>query len=155
MARHVYTEEGLQRLDRENPRVQRLDVNPDDSVGARPVHDVAGTGMDGFEVDLAELLRTEHDLAGLHDTLVGFMNDATALAGPLKDGSSPVAKHMQRAFFERADLDGGLQQALREYMRELLAIREALLATVRSYQSLDAGVVDRINRQMTELDGEA
>ena len=83
------------------------------------------------------------------------MNDAATLAGPLKDGHSPVAKHMQRAFFERADLDGGLQQALREYMRELFSIRGALLATAQTYQSLDSGVVARLNRQMAELDGEA
>lgn len=154
MARRVHTDAGLHRLDKENPRVRAKNVNPDDSVGDRPVHAVDGTGMDGFEVNLGQLIRTERDLAGTHDILQAYMTESTKLAGPLRDGHSPVAKHMQRAFFERADLDGGLQQALREYMRELFSIRKALLATLNSYQALDADAVDRLNRQMAELDGE-
>jgi hypothetical protein len=155
VARRVYTEEALRRLD-DDPRYQRVrpqDVHPDDTVGARPVHAVSGTGMDGFEVDLAELARTERELAGVHDILQGYMNQSAKLTGPLRDGHSPVADHMRRAFFERADLDGGLQQALREYMRELFTVRRAILATLNSYQALDADAVARLDRQISELDG--
>jgi len=153
VVRRVNTEAGLHRLDKENPRVRAKNVNPDDSVGARPVHAVDGTGMDGFEVNPAQLRQTDQDLARLHDTLREFMEKSTTLAEPLMDGHSPVAKHMQRAFFERADLDGGVYNALKEYMRELFSIRLALQATLNSYQALDAGAVERLNRQMAELEG--
>jgi hypothetical protein len=143
----------VERLNR-NPdyeRVRPKKVNADEHVGPRPVHAIAGTGMNGVEVDLAQLALAERELAGLHDQLVAHMNKATALTEPVRDGNSPIVAHMRRAFLERADLAGGVQGTLQDYLKELFAVRGAILATLSSYQALDADAAALLDRHTAEL----
>lgn len=126
-------------------------VHPDDHVGPRPVHEVSATGMNGVQVDLNKLADTEKSLAGLHDQLVRQLETATRLAGPLKDGSSPVTGPMRRAFLERADTDGGVQKVLRDYLSELARVRVAILQTLATYEAMDSGAADLLNSQIDDL----
>jgi hypothetical protein len=132
-------------------RVRPKKVNANEHVGPRPIHAITGTGMNGVEVDLNHLSRVDRQLADLHDDLVAYKHEATVLTGPLRDGNSPIVGHMRRAFFERADLDGGLQGILDEYFNELIRVRVAIQATLQSYQALDGDAAARLQRQMAEL----
>src|SRR5262245_7917756 len=89
-------------------------------------HQVTGTGMDGIQADFAALRQAERELAALHDDLVSHLNEATDLAGPLDDGSSPVATPMRAAFRTRADNEGGVQTALQQYLTEVISVRVAI-----------------------------
>lgn len=127
---------------------------PDIRAGAAPVHGAAGTNMDGIATDFDALVAAERELADLHDDLYDQLRAATALAGPLGDGSSPVTAHMRRAFLDRADIEGGVQAALVDYIEELFAVRSAILETLRTYQGVDGDAADRLNRQMAQMDRE-
>ena len=154
MARHRIEDiDDVRQLDKD-PNFQRVhakNVNTDAHVGPRPVHSVAGTGMNGVQVDIQGLLDTERELGDLHDDLVEQRNQATVLTGPLPDGQSPVAEHMRRAFFERADLDGGLQRILDEYLYEIFAVRQAILQTLNSYQAMDNYAAERLRQHAADL----
>jgi hypothetical protein len=133
-------------------RVRPQDVNPDNHVGPAPVHTVTGTGMDGLEVDLPRLAKAQEELAALHDDLLAHANLALDLTHPPRDGQSPIVAHMRRAFAERADVEGGVQKVLHDYLTELVNVRSAILATLGTYQALDAEAVAMLNRQTAELD---
>ncbi|HEU5469715.1 MAG TPA: hypothetical protein VFV67_03610 [Actinophytocola sp.] len=136
----------------QHPRRRPQHVRPDDSVGDRPVHALGATGMNGVEVDLDMLRATEAKLATLHDDLVAQMTDATRLAGPLRDGSSPITGPMRTAFFERADAEAGVQATLRHYLLELLKVRQAIMDTLRSYAAVDSEAVALLGEQTARLE---
>ncbi len=127
---------------------------PDIKVGDRPEHGVTGTGMDGIEVDFEELRQAERDLAALHDGLVTHLRDAVELAGPLGDGSSPVTGPMRKAFKDRADLEGGVQATLLDYIGELISVRAAILETLNAYDATDDDALTLLNQQAADLEGE-
>ena len=127
---------------------------PDIRAGAVPVHGAAGTNMDGIATDFDALATAERELAGLHDELVDQLRSANTLSDALSDGASPVSAPMRRAFLNRADVEGGVQAALVDYMEELFAIRMAILQTLQTYQGIDGDAVDRLNRQMAQMDRE-
>lgn len=114
-------------------------------------HGVSGVGMDGFEADFAALRQAESELAALHDGLVGHLRDAADLAEPLADGSSPVTGPMRKAFRARADMEGGVQTALLDYLEELVAVRVAILNTLASYEGVNDETTNRLRRQLAQL----
>lgn len=124
--------------------------------GPAPAYGVTGQGMpDGVEADLDELRAAEAELARLQDGLLEHLRMANELTEPLKDGSSPVTKPMRKAFFDRANIDSGVQAALVDYMEELMVVRANILDAVAGYQGVDDDAVAQLNRQATELDREA
>lgn len=104
--------------------------------------DVVARGGDVIELDLAEFARAESRLAELQATLSGLLEQAGGeLAQPLGDGKGPVARHMRQAFGLRAgDLGGGVQMALRSYLEELGALRDALHRVGATHQAEDEQV---------------
>ncbi|HWM06897.1 MAG TPA: hypothetical protein VNP92_31550, partial [Actinophytocola sp.] len=84
-------------------------IVPDIRDNGLPMHGAAGTNMDGIATDFEELRQAELKLADLHDDLVGHLQAATELSGPLNDGTSPVTGPMRRLFKDRADMEGGVQ----------------------------------------------
>ncbi|OLF17383.1 hypothetical protein [Actinophytocola xanthii] len=129
-------------------------VAPDIRAGELPVHGVNGTNMDGIAADFDALVTAERELAQLHDDLFAQLREANSLSGPLGDGSSPVTGPMRKAFLDRADVDGGVQAALVDYIEELFDVRSAILQTLSTYQGVDGDAAARLNRQMEQLDRE-
>jgi hypothetical protein len=126
------------------------------SLGPAPAYGVTGMGMPGgVEADLNELRVAEQELARLQEGLLEHLRAANALTEPMRDGTGPVTTHMRKAFLDRADLDGGVQAALTDYMEELLIVRGNILDAVAAYQGVDEDAVAQLNRQATELDREA
>ncbi|MGB3441289.1 MAG: hypothetical protein WBA97_21265 [Actinophytocola sp.] len=115
-------------------------------------HGVTGLGMDGIEADFTTLRQAERDLAGLHDDLVAHLRDAGELTGPLGDGTSPVTGPMRKAFFDRADLEGGVQTALLDYLMELISVRTAILQTLATYEGVETDTADRLRTQAAQLE---
>jgi hypothetical protein len=124
---------------------------PDVRMGMPVQHGVTGVGMDGIEVDFAALRQAERELADLHDDLVGHLSDAADLTGPLGDGASPVTGPMRKAFRSRADMEGGVQTALLDYLEELIAVRVAIVQTLTTYEGVENDTVGRLRRQAEEL----
>jgi hypothetical protein len=142
------------RLAREHRMHDVAHVTPDIKAGGRPEYGVTGTGLDGIEVDLNELRHAESELAALHDGLLVHLRDAVELAGPLGDGSSPVTGPMRRAFKDRADLEGGVQAALLDYIGELISVRAAILETLNAYDATDDDALTLLNQQAADLERE-
>jgi hypothetical protein len=142
--------EAKQLLDKYQP-MHKSNVRPDDHVAARPIHAVSATGMNGVEVDLSALRTAEAELAGQHETLVGLMNTAGTLAGPLPDGTSPIATPMRKAFQLRSDVDGGVQAVLRDYLAEVFAVRIAIAETLQGYGALDDDSAALLRQQAADL----
>jgi hypothetical protein len=124
---------------------------PDIDVVRAGPNGVTGTGMDGIEVDFAALRTAERDLAALRDELAGHLDEANELTGPLGDGTSPVTGPMRKAFHVRADDNGGVRGALRQYMGEIDAVRFAILKTLASYE----GVESHTAGQLHQIEGNA
>lgn len=138
------------RDDYQRPRAER--VAPDDHVGPRSSHAVAGTDMNGIEADLNMLAEAERELAVLCDKLLQQHSVASALKEDPGDGHSPISHHMRRAFFDRADLSsGGVEGVLEDYLHELFDVRIGLLDTLASYRGVDEFATAELNRQMTAL----
>jgi hypothetical protein len=140
------------RLRREHREQEVAYFLPDVAAVASVRHGVAGVGMDGIEADFATLRDAERRLAGLHDELVGQLTAAADLTGPLGDGTSPVTRHMRKAFLDRADVEGGVQTALLDYLEELIAVRVAILQTLATYEGVENDTVDRLRRQAGQLE---
>jgi hypothetical protein len=115
-------------------------------------HGVTGEGMDGIEADFATLRQAERDLAVLHDDLLAHLKDAAELTGPLGDGTSPVTGPMRKAFRDRADMEGGVQTALLDYIEELIAVRVAILQTLAAYEGVENETVGELRRQLGQLE---
>ena len=140
------------RLQREHREQDVAYFLPDIAGLAAVDHGVTGVGMDGIDVDLDALRQAERELAGLHDDLVGHLKDAAELTGPLGDGNSPVTGPMRAAFHTRADMEGGVQTALLDYLEELVAVRVAILQTLATYSGVEGETVSRLQRQMGQLE---
>lgn len=103
---------------------------------AASVHDPSGAGnaelvaddSGTIELDPAEIAAADAELAQRQDELAGYLRQAGQLASPLKDGSSPVAEHLRKAFEVRGSADGGVQATLQQYLDELSALRDAIHA---------------------------
>ena len=115
-------------------------------------HGVTGVGMDGIEADFATLREAERELTGLHDELYRLFKDAADLTGPLDDGTSPVTGPMRKAFRDRADLEGGVQTALFDYMEELMKVRLAIVQTLATYEGVENETVGELRRQLGQLE---
>jgi hypothetical protein len=123
-----------------------------DALAAGP-HNVTGVGMDGFQADFGALRDAERDLAALHDELLGQLNEAAELTGPLNDGTSPVAAPMRKAFHSRANNEGGVQTALQQYLTELIGVRIAILKTLATYEGIELDMVSQLQQQLIQLEG--
>ncbi len=130
----------------------RADPAPGIPVLPNVQHGVTGVGMDGIEADFATLRQAERDLAALHDDLLAHLRDAADLTGPLGDGTSPVTRAMRKAFRDRADLEGGVQTALLDYMEELIGVRVAILQTLATYEGVENETVGQLRRQLGQLE---
>lgn len=127
-------------------------VVPDTAALPNAQHGVTGLGMDGIEADFETLRQAERDLAALHDDLLAHLKDAAELTGPLGDGTSPVTRAMRKAFRDRADLEGGVQTALLDYMEELIGVRMAILQTLATYEGVENETVGQLRRQLGQLE---
>jgi len=114
-------------------------------------HGVSGVGMDGIEVDFDALRDAERQLAALNDELVEHLKAANGLTDPLTDGTSPVTGPMRKLFRSRADMEGGVQTALLEYLDELIAVQQAIRDTLDGYVGVDSEAADRLQRQIARL----
>lgn len=103
--------------------------------GAGAAGVVAGPA-DRVELDHAELAAVEAELARRHDELAELLRRAHELDGPLGDGRGPVAGHMRRAFGLRGG-EEGVRAALRSYLAELTALREALHQVGATHRAVD------------------
>ena len=115
-------------------------------------HGVTGVTMDGIDVDFATLRDAEKELSARYDDLLGHLRDAAELTTPFGDGTSPVTGPMRRAFRDRADMEGGVQNALLEYLEEVLSVRLAILQTLATYEGVETYTVDQLNRQLGQLE---
>jgi len=140
------------RLRKEHREQDVIQFLPDVASFGNLRHGVTGVGMDGIEADFATLRQAERDLAGLHDDLLDQLKDAAELTGPLDDGSSPVTGPMRKAFRDRADLEGGVQTALLDYLEELISVRVAILQTLATYEGVENETVDRLRTQAGQLE---
>jgi len=118
-------------------------------------HRVDGVGMDGIQADFGALRDAERQLVALHEELLGHMNEATHLTGPLDDGSSPVTGPMRSAFHTRADNEGGVQTTLQQYLTELINVRIGILETLATYEGVEDDTVGKLQRQLIQLEGMA
>jgi len=122
-------------------------------ISAVPVgqHGVSGVGMDGIEVDFEALRQAERQLTTQTDDLLQQLKEAAGLTGPLADGTSPVTGPMRKLFRSRADMAGGVQTALLEYLEELLAVRGAIRQTLEDYEGVDRDARDRLQQDIARL----
>ncbi|MBB4684508.1 hypothetical protein [Amycolatopsis jiangsuensis] len=103
---------------------------------ADSVHDPSGAGnaelvadeTGTIELDPAEIAAADAELAKRQDEIAGYLRQAGQLASPLKDGYSPVAAHLRKAFGLRGSADAGVQAVLQQYLDELTSLRDAIRA---------------------------
>ncbi|WP_033292611.1 hypothetical protein [Amycolatopsis jejuensis] len=120
-------------LDKKQGRQEHPDGRPPT---AGSVHDPSGAGTAEIvaedtgviELDPAEIAAADAELQKRHDELTGYLEQAKQLTHPLKDGTSPVAAHLRKAFGVRGSADGGVQTILQQYLDELSALRSAIRA---------------------------
>jgi hypothetical protein len=107
--------------------------------GAGAAGVVADGSADRIELDLDEFARAGGELERLRGELVELLRRAEGeVDQPLGDGQGPVARHMRRAFGLRAGEVGGVRVALRSYLEELDALRDALHRVGATHQAEDA-----------------
>jgi hypothetical protein len=139
-------------LRREYQEHEVLEAVPEIAALGNVQHAVTGVGMDGIDADFATLRSAQQQLANLHDELYKSLTQAAELAGPLGDGTSPVTGPMRRAFRDRVDMEGGVQAALVQYLRELNAVQNAIVQTLGTYEGVETETVDRLRRQASEIE---
>lgn len=142
-------------LYREHKRERHRAHLTDLTIGGAARFGATGTDLDGVATDFTALAAAERKLADLQEDLEGQLREAEELSRPLGDGSSPVTKPMRKAFLDRVDIDGGVQGTLHEYLRELCAVRIAVLKTLGTYQGVDSDTVARLQRQLARMEGQA
>ena len=59
---------------------------------------------------------------------------------------------MRKAFKSRADMSGGVQTALLDYIEELIAVRVAIVQTLVSYEGVENDAMGRLRRQVAQLE---
>jgi hypothetical protein len=127
---------------------------PPELSGAGTAEIVAETGI--IELDPAEIAAADAELARREDELSGSLEQAKLLAHPLKDGTSPVAAHLRKAFGIRGSADGGVQAILRQYLDELAGLRTAIrqAGTGHVQQDSDAkDALDALHRKAADAGG--
>ncbi|WP_146174663.1 hypothetical protein [Umezawaea tangerina] len=101
--------------------------------------DVIADGGDRIELDLAAFTTAVADLDRLHGVVTDLLGRAARESEqPLGDGKGPVSLNMRHAFGVRSgDVGGGVRSALRSYLAELGALREALQQVSTTHQAED------------------
>jgi len=140
------------RLDREYREQDVIEFLPETVSYGNIRHGVTGEGLDGIEADFATLRQAEREFANLYDDLLVHLRDASELTQPMSDGTSPVTGPMRKAFRDRADMEGGVQTALLDYMEELIAVRTAILQTLATYEGVEGDTFERLREQARELE---
>ncbi|MDQ2587651.1 hypothetical protein [Saccharothrix yanglingensis] len=103
---------------------------------------------DRIELDFDRLEEARARLDQLQDVLVEQLRQAQDLGEPIGDGKGPVALHMRRAFRERGGaVGGGVQVALKSYLDELVALRDALGQVGATHRAEDAMIAEAMRRQ--------
>ncbi|CAL9396351.1 hypothetical protein SUDANB95_01357 [Actinosynnema sp. ALI-1.44] len=134
----------LKDLERDKPRHERPpEVAAPTGAGSADV--VAHRG-DRIALDPAELAEALRRLDGLHDEIEARLGESVELERPFGDGRGPVARHMRAAFGLRGG-HRGVQGALRSYLDELGALREALRQVGATHQTQDEAVADTMRRK--------
>jgi hypothetical protein len=141
-----YTE--AKELSAEHKRVRHGRPGPDIHAGQLPAHGAAGQNMDGVSADYAQLSALNGKLRELREQLQAYRVQAAELGGPLTDGTSPVAVPMRKAFFQRADVEEGVQRTLQDYVEELDSVTTAIENTLSTYSGVDGEAAGRFNRVM-------
>lgn len=114
--------------------------------------------MSTFEVDLGAMRKAFGELEDARAKLLGYQRQAADLANRshhLPDGTSPIAPQMRKAYVDRSDLDGGLQDVLTDYLEELTDIQTMVQATLEAYQEADARSAADARRMAQQTPGEA
>jgi hypothetical protein len=140
------------RLQKEHKEQHVIEALPDVTSFGNLRHGVSGVGIDGIEADFDTLRQVESDLARLHDDLLAHLRDAAELTGPLGDGTSPVTGPMRKAFLDRADLEGGVQTTLLDYMEELIDVRFAIVQTLATYEGVENDTVEQLQKHAGQLE---
>ncbi|MEU7525548.1 hypothetical protein AB0A74_07430 [Saccharothrix sp. NPDC042600] len=134
----------LKDLERDKPRHERPpDVAAPTGAGSA---DVVALGGDRIALDPAELAEALRRLDGLYDEIEARLGESVELERPFGDGRGPVARHMRAAFGLRGG-HSGVQGALRSYLEELGALREALRQVGTTHQTQDEAVADTMRRK--------
>jgi hypothetical protein len=144
MGRHrvdSYTE--AKELSHDQHRVRPHKPGPHIHAGHAQQHGAAGQNMDGIAADMQRLDELRANLDGLIARLQKHREAAVHLTAPLEDGTSPVTGPMRKAFHQRADVDGGVQGALDQYIAELDAVRTAIVNTQHTYEGVESDTVTR------------
>jgi hypothetical protein len=139
-----YTE--AKELSAEHKVVRHRKTGPDIHAGQLPAHGVAGQNMDGISADYAQLSALNSKLREARDQLESYRVQAAELTGPMKDGTSPVTGPMRKAFFQRADVEEGVQGTLQDYIEELDSVTAAIENTLSTYWGVDGEAANRFNR---------
>ncbi|MFE0023950.1 hypothetical protein [Amycolatopsis sp. NPDC059021] len=121
---------------------------------AEDVHDPSGAGNAALiaddagriELDPAQIAAADAALARHHDELSELLSQAKELEAPLRDGGSPVAKHLRRAFGLRGGADTGVQATLRDYLDELGTLRDAIRQAGASHARADEQAGESLTR---------
>jgi hypothetical protein len=120
---------------------------PRTHAGPKGTFGVAGTGMDGIEVDPQALIAADRELDRLHRRLLDHLRDADKLADQLHDGKTLVSRHMRRKFLDKVEAEGGLKAALEDYLDELKDVQIRVRESLAAYQDLDTDGAARIRSQ--------
>ncbi|MEU4741904.1 hypothetical protein AB0G02_15770 [Actinosynnema sp. NPDC023658] len=109
---------------------------------------VVAEGGDRIELDLDSFTSAVSDLDRLHGVLTDLLSRTDReMEQSLGDGKGPVALNMRRAFRLRGDVvGGGVRAALRSYVEELTALREALRQVGATHQAEDEQVARTMGR---------
>jgi len=130
-ARRMAEEARRLRREEKNQHVARAgDVRGPTGAGSAGI---VADGADRIALDPAELDKAISDLTSRRDELARHLQQAQELGGTLQDGKGPVTAPMRRAFRQRGGAGpGGVQTALREYLKEL----DALCAAIRQVRAV-------------------
>lgn len=106
--------------------------------------ELVGVDDGAIELDPQEIAAADAELARRQDELSDLLAQAKELETPLRDGSSPVAAHLRKAFGLRGSADSGVQATLRGYLDELAALRDAIRQAGSSHQRVDEQAQDSL-----------
>lgn len=93
---------------------------------------------DRIELDPAEIAAADAELGRHYDELSKLLAQAKELEAPLRDGTSPVAAHLRKAFHLRSSDDAGVQAVLQGYLDELDTLRQSIRRVSSDHASNDA-----------------
>src|SRR5438067_740895 len=105
-----------------------------------------------IELDPAEIAAANAELGRRYDELSDLLAQAKELASPLRDGGSPVADHLRKAFGIRGSADAGVQAVLQGYLDELNALRDAIRQAAAGHQAADEQAQDSLTAIRADTD---